>query len=269
MRAWACMLCLVLFVLHISAGFNEGYAVDYDVYHDHKRYISELHGLASDPKNEGIARLHTSDIKTNEGLPQYYLQLTDFSVPEVNHHFQQLSNLLFVHSLQEYKLKMLLVFGEHPRELVTVESFFDLALNLTLGYHQPCHLASSRFARFILARLDLHLIGCLNQDGKRIMERRAQYCWRTNGRGVDLNRNADWEFGGPGSSGQRESEEYRGTAAFSEPETHLLRTLLERNVYEAFYSVHSGEQQIFVPFVDTKSKQLSRTRAQTPREIEV
>ena len=28
------------------------------------------------------------------------------------------------------------------------------------------------------------------------MERSGDFCWRNNGRGVDLNRNTDWEFNG-------------------------------------------------------------------------
>ena len=32
--------------------------------------------------------------------------------------------------------------GEHARELISVESFFDLVHNLTKGFHAPCHTAA-------------------------------------------------------------------------------------------------------------------------------
>lgn len=47
------------------------------------------------------------------------------------------------------------------------------------------------------------------------VEENTNYCWRGNARGVDLNRNYDWEFGGPGSSADPNDEEFRGEHAFS------------------------------------------------------
>ena len=140
---------LIQLLLHSSARKQiSEYFVDYNIYHNYNRYITDVNDIVNDPHNSNIVRLHSSHIKTNEGLTQSYLQLTDFSKPAQD------------------KLKVLLVFGEHPRELVTTESFFDLVYNLTKGYHASCHTAAGRLSRFILSRLDLHLIGLLNQDGQ-------------------------------------------------------------------------------------------------------
>lgn len=100
-------------------------------------------------------------------------------------------------------------------------------------------------------------IGMLNPDGRIHLEQTGDYCWRNTGtskittamtlsrsaRGVDLNRNFDWEFNGPGSSSKRGHEEYNGGFAFSEPETRLIRDLTARQSFDGFFSLHSGEQQ--------------------------
>jgi murein tripeptide amidase MpaA len=96
------------------------------------------------------------------------------------------------------------------------------------------------------------MIGLLNPDGKAHMEVEKQYCWRGNARGVDLNRNADWQFNGPGSSSQPGTEEYNGGAPFSEPESQLIKRLANTHHFDAYINLHSGEQQVFVPFVDTQ-----------------
>ena len=55
-------------------------------------------------------------------------------------------------------------------------------------------------------------------------------CGRESGDGVDLNRNFGhkWAHDSIGSSGSGCSEEYRGTAAFSEPETQAIRAVAQR-----------------------------------------
>jgi len=65
-------------------------------------------------------------------------------------------------------------------------------------------------------------------------------CGRESGDGVDLNRNFGhkWAHDSIGSSGSGCSEEYRGTAAFSEPETQAIRALVkEQRVFFFFACV--------------------------------
>jgi hypothetical protein len=201
------------------------------------------------------------------------------------------------------KLRVLLTFGEHAREHITVESFLHLLHSLLEGVaasREDCavlgsdieldlspgappeaaqrsdgaRLAASagyraRFASFVLDHAEVHLLGCTNPDGKMYLERTKDYCWRNTGRNVDLNRNADWQFGGPGSSTNPRAEEYHGAAPFSETETRFVRDLVREYRYDAFVSVHSGEQQLFVPFVDTESRRMRRTRPETAAELAI
>ena len=99
----------------------------------------------------------------------------------------------------------------------------------------------------------------MNQ-GKRVMEQTGDLCYRHNSNGVDLNRNADWEWGGAGSSGKKGDEEYRGESVWSESEARWFRDLVLSNGYLAYFSLHSGEQQLMSPFVDTKSRTDAKRR---------
>lgn len=85
-------------------------------------------------------------------------------------------------------------------------------------------------------------------------------CGRESGDGVDLNRNFGhkWAHDSIGSSGSGCSEEYRGTAAFSEPETQAIRALVkEPGVLFFFPSVFS--------FFYRRSARWSRSTARRQR----
>jgi murein tripeptide amidase MpaA len=85
--------------------------------------------------------------------------------------------------------------------------------------------------------------------------------WRKNRRlnsggsyGVDLNRNWATGWGGSGSSGSQSSETYRGTAAFSEPETAGLRDFVTpRTNIAGHIDLHSYSQIIMWPYSYTSA----------------
>ena len=67
--------------------------------------------------------------------------------------------------------------------------------------------------------------------------------------GVDWNRNFAAGWGGPGSSGNTSSDIYRGTSAFSEPETQAIRDDVTSTPNVAmFFDVHSYSQLILWPY---------------------
>lgn len=80
-----------------------------------------------------------------------------------------------------------------------------------------------------LHKVAVYVVPVLNPDGYEYTWTNDRY-WRKNRRnngggyyGVDLNRNFGKGWGGGGSSGNKDSDIYRGTAAFSEPETATIR----------------------------------------------
>jgi hypothetical protein len=142
------------------------------------------------------------------------------------------------------KLRILLNFGEHARELVTSElalrvlSMLGGERNITVGDR-------GRLAR-VLPHTVMKIIPMENVNGRRKVEA-GDLCERKNGRGVDTNRNweVDW---GKKEKDYDPSEEFPGTAPFSEPETQILQQLVKEFAPHVWVNVHSGMEALFMPY---------------------
>ena len=137
--------------------------------------------------------------------------------------------------------------GIHAREWVSpayCQWFIDQAIN-------------GRFAKYT-SDVKFLVQPVLNPDG-------YEYTWSTermwrknrstgNGvcLGVDLNRNYDADWSGPGASAQPCSESYHGPSVFSEPESQAQRDYvapyINNGSLKAFLTVHSYGQYILFPF---------------------
>lgn len=251
-------LSLVLYAHSVATGaaLQKSYFPDYSIYHSYQRYKQHLFDIVD--RHSSVLALETSDLSTHRGEPLYLLKLTSARPHTYRKNGSKIKKPL-----------VLVTFGEHPRELVSVESFFDLVQNITNGYESGCQTWEGRYSKYILDHLELHFVGLLNPDGKMMLEETKDYCFRHNANHVDINRNADWNWGGSGSSGVKGSEEYRGPHVFSEVESQYLRDQVNKHNYLAYWSIHSGERQLFAPFVDSGSvkTQPHRTRPQTQQDL--
>lgn len=149
------------------------------------------------------------------------------------------------------KQTAMLVFGEHARELVSSESGLHFLRNL-------CGLGSvpEDSAHKTLASTDFVIVPNANPAGRKLVES-GHFCKRTNENGVDLNRNwgndhRDTVAASMGASDDDDSngaqQENPGPSGFSEPETQILRDLVQ-NVYpRLFLSIHSGAYLLGMPF---------------------
>jgi carboxypeptidase T len=107
----------------------------------------------------------------------------------------------------------------------------------------------------ILGRVEVWVIPVVNPDGY-AHTWGPERLWRKNRRangdgsfGVDLNRNWGFQWGGSGASATPSSETYRGPAAFSEPETQLIRDFhLARPDCIASIDFHAYGQLILSPW---------------------
>ncbi|EER02860.1 carboxypeptidase B precursor, putative [Perkinsus marinus ATCC 50983] len=142
----------------------------------------------------------------------------------------------------------LLVFGEHARELISSE----IALQLI---QRICDIRStgapSGDPHAKAALRAITIVPVVNEAGRSLVMGKGQWCWRGNENGVDLNRN----FGGSAhwSSKLRSAEENSGPSQFSEPETKILRSLIDKTSPEFFLSVHSGMLGLFYPYAYSPS----------------
>lgn len=142
------------------------------------------------------------------------------------------------------KIRILLNFGQHGREMITSEVALRL-LSALAGEHQLRGLHKSSL-KYILQKLIIKVVPMENLNGRRIVEA-GKLCERKNGRGVDINRNwsVDW---GKKEKDYDPSEEYPGAAPFSEPETQIMRNLAHSFRPHLWVNVHSGMEALFMPY---------------------
>jgi murein tripeptide amidase MpaA len=139
---------------------------------------------------------------------------------------------------------------QHAREWITVMTTMYIADQLVNTYGSDPRAAS------LLDEYRVVIVPVVNPDGYAYTWTNDRF-WRKNRRlnangsfGVDTNRNWGFAWGSNnGSSGNSSSQTYRGTAAFSEPETAAMRdwTLTQRGIV-AHLDVHSYGQYLLYPW---------------------
>jgi len=142
--------------------------------------------------------------------------------------------------------------GHHAREHVSVELPLMLAQYLARE-----HKAGNPRIVSLLAGRTVYIAPEINPDGSEHDINGGRYkLWRKNRRennnrtfGVDLNRNYGFGWGGDGSSGQPNSDIYRGPSAFSEPETQAVKNFVETHKnLTVNVSFHTFSQLILYPW---------------------
>lgn len=144
------------------------------------------------------------------------------------------------------ELKIVMVFGEHARELISPET--GLAWLRKLCSEEGAQLRQQ--TSFVMV-LNANPVGRAKVEG-------GEYCTRTNENGVDLNRNygfhwkaehADDDESGVGSKQGVPVEAFSsGSGAFSEPETRIVARLINQTKPDVFLDVHSGTKGLFMPY---------------------
>lgn len=138
---------------------------------------------------------------------------------------------------------------QHAREWIAVMVPMYVADRMIETYDTDSAVAA------LLDEAVVYVVPIANPDGYEYSRTVDRY-WRKNRRnngggiyGVDLNRNWGQGWGGAGSSGNPSDETYRGTAAFSEPETQILRNFaIAHPDIVAHIDFHSYSQLILYPY---------------------
>lgn len=140
--------------------------------------------------------------------------------------------------------------GHHAREWISIEVPFLFGRRLCETY------ASDPVVRRLVDAAEIWIVPMVNPDGHDFSVQVYRY-WRKNRRanadgtfGVDINRNYGkaWGLDDIGSSPEPVAEDYRGAAAFSEPETRAVRDLILSREFAALISYHSYSQNIMYPW---------------------
>jgi hypothetical protein len=174
---------------------------------------------------------------TTEGRPIYWVRISDN--PDVD---------------QPLKPQMLTTSVHHAREPGSLSSNIFYLWYLLENYTTDPHIKE------IIDNTELYFIPVVNPDGylRNISTDPAGGgLWRKNMRdnmdgtfGVDLNRNYGhtWGHDDIGSSPVTSSQTYRGTAAFSEPETQAMKWFAENHNFKLNVNYHTYNNALIYPW---------------------
>jgi hypothetical protein len=181
------------------------------------------------------AALHET-LLTHEGRPIWYVKISDNP------------------NADEQEPKILYTALHHAREPNSLSQMLFFMWHLLENYETDPEV------RYILQNSALYFVPCLNPDGYVFNEFLAPQgggMWRKNRRdngdgtvGVDLNRNYGHFWGNDnfGSSPSPNSGTYRGPAAFSEPETEMLRQFVESHDFVFALNYHTSGNLFIHPW---------------------
>jgi len=142
--------------------------------------------------------------------------------------------------------------GQHAREWIGPATVMYLVVQLLENYGKDVVVTR------LLSNVQFVIVPLSNPDGYEYAHTNERL-WRKNRRkntggsyGVDLNRNWNDHWGGAGSSGIPTSDTYRGTSAFSEPESlsvsnYISKNNMEDNILGAI-DFHSYSQLVLRPY---------------------
>ena len=141
---------------------------------------------------------------------------------------------------------------QHAREWVAGAAAMHIAERLAQG--------DDPVAQAVLEDWDVWVVPVVNPDGYRYSWT-TDRLWRKNRAtdpsgavGVDLNRNWGHAWGGPGSRAEPEHNNFRGSGAFSEPETAALQTWVQATgALAAHLDLHSPGQLVLTPWAHTST----------------
>jgi murein tripeptide amidase MpaA len=150
----------------------------------------------------------------------------------------------------EQEAELFFVGCHHAREWISVE------VPLLLGKYLVENYETNSQVKDLVDQCEIWIVPLLNPDGLEYSIHFYHY-WRKNRRdngdgsfGVDPNRNYSYNWGldNEGSSPFPSSNVYRGTSAFSEPETQVIRDLFAERNFQAVISYHNYSQVILYPW---------------------
>ncbi len=156
-----------------------------------------------------------------------------------------------------------LFFGNiHADEVMGPEILFAVMHRIVDNYEQE------EFETRLVNERQMYFFPTVNPDGLVYEEREfrngnANFHWRKNRRinedgsiGVDLNRNFGYEWGYNNYGANPNRGDYRGIAAFSEPEARAIRDFINRHHIRTSISFHSAMNCCLFPFAyDTVNPQ--------------
>ncbi|NMC99935.1 MAG: hypothetical protein GYA62_09455, partial [Bacteroidales bacterium] len=157
-------------------------------------------------------------------------------------------------STNENEPKVLYTGLTHAREPMGMQQLFFYMYYLLENYQTDPRV------QYLVDNLEMYFIPCNNPDGYKLNQTtnpngggmHRKNCRQTGASNywIDLNRNYGymWGYDNVGSSTNIESETYRGTAAFSEPETQAIKAFTEQMQFKYIIDYHCYSNVLLYPW---------------------
>lgn len=173
------------------------------------------------------------------------------------------------------KKEILMDASVHAREHMTTNVLMEMIDNYTVAYRKGTYYAGYN-VKSTLNKTSIWFVPMVNPDGVTLVQKGLNSMdheyrsklkkynkgsnnfnrWKANGRGVDLNRNFDgvWKYL---AYTPKSYMNYKGTRAFSEPESQALKAFVQRHKFKTDLSYHTSGQIVYW-FNFQKGSNLSR-----------
>ncbi len=140
----------------------------------------------------------------------------------------------------------------HAREPASMQQLIYYMWYVLENYDTNDELA------YIVNNVEMYFVPCINPDGYIYneltdpngggMHRKNRRNVGNSNKGVDLNRNYSYQYGGTGTSTNPNSDTYKGTGAFSEPETQAMEWFTINHNFSISLNYHSYADALLFPW---------------------
>ena len=206
-------------------------------YFTYEEFIQNIDAMVAEYPNLISAKAPIGNIKTYEDRPIYWLRISDN--PNMNEEEPEIFYNALHHAREANALSQLLFFMWYVLE----------------NYEEDPEI------KFLLDETELYFVPMVNPDGYIFNQENDPLgggLWRKNKwrdsddnlKGVDLNRNYgyEWAYDDTGSSPDPNSSTYRGTEAFSEPETQAMKLFCEQHEFLITLNHHTTGNLLIHPW---------------------
>ena len=205
-------------------------------FYTYAEMIAEIDNMAALYPTLITTKQAISPINSIEGRPLYYVKISDNP------------------SVDESEPEVLYNSLHHAREAQSLSQLIYYMWYLLENY------STNPEIKGIVDNTEMYFVPCVNPDGyiyNQTINPSGGGMWRKNRRnngdgtfGVDLNRNygGHWGYDNLGSSPTTSSDTYRGTSAFSEPETQAMRDFCNSRSFKSALNNHTYSNLLIYPW---------------------
>ena len=202
-------------------------------FYTYQEFLDELDSMASKYPNLITTRSPISTFTTHDGLPVYWVRLSDN--PNTDEPEEEVLYTSLHHSREPASLSQLIFYMWWILENYGTNDEVTYLVDETEMYFVP------------MINPDGYVYNETNWPSGGGMHRKNRRNVGTSNKGVDLNRNYSYHWDETGTSPFANDDTYAGTAAFSEPETQAIKWFCENHDFQFAFNAHTYGNLLLFP----------------------